>query len=338
MPGRYEIVDEPVETLEVVDDEVYHPDLTVRDTPSASFRSLEPILAGPITLKTIFYDPRWSNNKRRCCVCFVGIASLVCFSLMISLFVGLGQVISYINESERLRQTGLYMVPDLEQSDVGLFLYNVDKKFAPLHKKYIDEIEGYLKKYREQGPEFQNCSANERAEKGKACRFNLDWLGTECTQEKNYGYSDGNPCILFAFRNVKNWYPNISETAVKNAAFLAQSWKRDNQQIDQYHLPLTCGTSYSTGLKVSENEVTFKYYPEAGFNLTFLNSNGANNEQQLPPLVFVQFIRPPYKLNPQINVKCQISAPNLDEFKGIKIMDFEFDDSDDIQGTALDRP
>lgn len=62
------MVDEP-EAMEVVDDDVYHPDLSVRDSgPSSSLRSLEPIIAGPVGLKTIFYDPRWSTRQRKCCV------------------------------------------------------------------------------------------------------------------------------------------------------------------------------------------------------------------------------------------------------------------------------
>lgn len=67
MPGRYEMVDEP-EAMEVVDDDVYHPELTVRDSTTNSLRSLEPIIAGPIGLKTIFYDPRWSTRQRKCCL------------------------------------------------------------------------------------------------------------------------------------------------------------------------------------------------------------------------------------------------------------------------------
>jgi len=105
-------------------------------------------------------------------------------------------------------------------------------------------------------------------------------------------------------------------------------------QFDQNHLPLTCTTSYTSVVK-STDEDSFKYYPESGFNLTFLTSS---NDEQQPPLVFVQFVKPPYTTYPQINVKCQIWAPNSDVFRGVRMIEFEFDDTEDIQGSALDRP
>jgi len=255
---------------------------------------------------------------------------------MVSLFVGLGQVISYINESERVKQTGLYMVPDLEQYDIGVFFYNSDPKYKEFTNKYVDDLNKYLENYRLQSKDYQNCTDGQKPDNGKWCQFNLNWLGTNCTKENGYGYNDGNPCILFAFRNVKNWMPNITDSYLKtNADLMAQTKK--GRQFDQNHLPLTCTTSYTTGIKLAD-EGNFKYYPESGFNLTFLSSNTESNVEQLPPLVFVQFVKPPYTAHPQINIKCQIWASNTDVFRGVRMIEFEFDDTEDIQGGALERP
>jgi len=338
MPGRYEIVDEPVETLEVVDDDVYHPDLTVRDTPT-SFRSLEPILSGPITLKMIFYDPRWSANKRRCCLCFVALASLVCFSLMISLFVGLGQVLSYINEMDRLKLIGLHMIPDFDLlTDPVVFLYNPDKKYEAAHNKSIAEIEAYLKQYELQTKEFQTCDGTRQPEQGKPCRFDLNWLGTNCTSKNRFGYDDGNPCILFAFRGVNDWTRVITDafftenTDLKNA-------RENGRQFDTSHLPLVCSMTPSSTMGAAAEEFSFRYYPDAGFNLTFLAN--ATNPPQLAPLVFVQFVKPFGKMFPQNSVKCKVFIPSTagkDDFVGVRYVEFEFDDNEDIHGNLLDRP
>ena len=65
------MVDEP-DGLEVAEDDVYHPDQSVvmggdSVVPHSSIRSLEPIVAGPIGLKTVFYDPRCTPNQRKLC-------------------------------------------------------------------------------------------------------------------------------------------------------------------------------------------------------------------------------------------------------------------------------
>ncbi len=103
MASRYEIV-EP-EAMEVAEDDVYHPNQSVREI-SNSVRSLEPIIDGSIGLKTIFYDSRWSRTQRRFCVGILVVFVVICFSLLISLFVGLAKVINFIHYTERIRSTG----------------------------------------------------------------------------------------------------------------------------------------------------------------------------------------------------------------------------------------
>jgi len=67
MVGRYEMVEEP-ESMEIIDDGVYHPDLSTSSSRTESFRTLEPIIPGPVTLRTIFYSPRWTNFQKKACI------------------------------------------------------------------------------------------------------------------------------------------------------------------------------------------------------------------------------------------------------------------------------
>lgn len=34
------------------------------------------------------------------------------------------------------------------------------------------------------------------------CRFNIDWFGDDCTWKEDYGYDEGNPCVLLKFNTV----------------------------------------------------------------------------------------------------------------------------------------
>lgn len=65
------MVQEP-DSMEVMEEDVYHPDQSFSDTVAvvgpSSVRSLEPIVAGPIDLKTVFYDPRCTPGQRKLCM------------------------------------------------------------------------------------------------------------------------------------------------------------------------------------------------------------------------------------------------------------------------------
>lgn len=105
MANRYEIVEPEAMDLADGSDDVYHPNQSVREI-SSSVRSLEPILDGSIGLKTIFYDSRWSRTQRRVCVSILVVFAVLCFSLLVSLFVGLAKVISFIHYTERIKAAG----------------------------------------------------------------------------------------------------------------------------------------------------------------------------------------------------------------------------------------
>ncbi|XP_003375620.1 putative sodium/potassium-transporting ATPase subunit beta-1 [Trichinella spiralis] len=242
MVSRYAIVAEP-EALEM-DDDVYRADLTIEDL-SGSTRSLEPILPGPIGLRTIFYDPSWSPKQRNCCLGIAVVVTCCCIAVLIALFVGLGQVISYINRSDRLKASGLYMIPDLDLHDIAVLVYNPAEKFKPAYRAYADEIDQYLAAvafaaYRNQSEQLSttDCVENSAVGKNKVCNFDLNWLGPNCTSETDYGYATGSPCVLFTLRNVGQWRPVISEEFLKTLKLV--DGHHSNRLFDQNHIPLSC--------------------------------------------------------------------------------------------------
>ncbi|CDW57468.1 sodium:potassium transporting ATPase [Trichuris trichiura] len=313
MASRYTIVDEP-EAMEL-DDEVYRSGITIEDF-SGSTRSLDPIIPGPIGLKTIFYDPRWSPRQRFCCLTVAVVITCCCLAVLIALFVGLGQVIAYINRSDRLKASGLYMVPDLDMHDISVLVYHPDEKYKPLRSTYIDEMSRYLEVYRNQSSELRDCDLSTSTGKNKICRFDVSWLGDNCTSSNGYGFATGNPCVLFVLRNVGHWIPVLSEpflNSLKEADPTEQ-----NRQFDMNHIPISCSVMRMGDIvEPKDGEQMFNYFPDSGFNVTFLYEHS-----MLPPLVFVQ-IAQPHRFS-ELHIRCQIAADNIRELEGIHSIEFEY--------------
>ena len=53
------------------------------------------------------------------------------------------------------------------------------------------------------GENFMDCT-NGRSilQYNKVCRFNIDWFGDDCTWKEDYGYDEGNPCVLVKLNTV----------------------------------------------------------------------------------------------------------------------------------------
>lgn len=39
------------------------------------------------------------------------------------------------------------------------------------------------------------------------CSFDLELLGTQCSQKNNFGYSSGNPCVILKLNRIYGWVP-----------------------------------------------------------------------------------------------------------------------------------
>uniref|UniRef100_A0A914UI24 Uncharacterized protein n=1 Tax=Plectus sambesii TaxID=2011161 RepID=A0A914UI24_9BILA len=329
--SRYEMVEEP-DPMELEGD-VYNPDQSCSDTVAvvggSSVRSLEPIIAGPIGLKTVFYDPRCTPSQRRLCMGTLICVCVFCFIVLIALFVGLAKVLSEISTLEEASKHGVYMIPDLRQHQDMSFIYSkkadpkLNQEDIKRRQQYIDEIDAYLEKYdteqKKRAQHTTNCAPGVKAD-NKFCNF--DWrtqLGNECTKEKHYGYHNGMPCILFAFRDMQTWTPKIKGS------------KNDS-------LPFSCRAQYQYSYAAYAN---ISYYPTLDANIggggffdvnliparSISNSDGTPVEQdgnvlyQLPPLVMVQIGEPPTQRIFSIDCRIRKTAggtvvENYEENKG----------------------
>ena len=77
------------------------------------------------------------------------------------------------------------------------------------YKKYTDHIQAFLEMYEDKlqhGEVFIDCDqlSDGVRDKEKVCRFKVDWLGAGCNWQNDYGYDDGQPCVLLKLNKVIN--------------------------------------------------------------------------------------------------------------------------------------
>lgn len=113
------------------------------------------------------------------------------------------------------------------------------------------------------------------------CFFEKEWLGTTCTEENNFGYTEVNgminPCILLRLDNLTDWQP--------------LTYKRkdvDESWIDVYN-PSFSNIECTILDKNNENKAkSLKIYPLKGLPNQFFPVNGFNRTLYLQPSVMLQ--------------------------------------------------
>lgn len=330
MPGRYEMVEEPSLDGESLADEVYQPDQSIPDHRTRPhIRSLEPIIANPISLKTVFMDPRWSEGQRRSCLCALGAVAVLCLILLVTLLAGLGKVLSHISWMERMSEHGLTMVPDLGAMMFTAFLFTPTGKATPWRHIFEQSLNATVATYEvaEHVGVYTDCSDGGPPPEGKHCRFPLSAvLKGACTPANRFGYAEGRPCILFRFKHEQEWLPE------------------DADKRPLKFLPLSCQASLNGQRRLDLN---YTAWPKEGFDTRFFkkgealeDENGKTYYNQLP-LVMVQFLNLEELFqNAQglpIQVQCRLGATERAKlrpknFYGIRVVEFDVRLVDEILG------
>ena len=60
---------------------------------------------------------------------------------------------------------------------------------------------------KDQDEDYQvvDCSTGRCPTGNKVCRFHFYRLGEDCVRSKNFGFNDGQPCLLFSLRPVSQF-------------------------------------------------------------------------------------------------------------------------------------
>lgn len=197
--------------------------------------------------------------------------------------------------------------------DVETTLIKFKSGEADTYKSYIDTIEKFLEPYRKDlGDKVTDCTGGVRADPSKPCRFNIKDLGEWCKRENNYGYNEGQPCVLMKMNKVFGWmadeYNNSTQPAPSNIA----------GRLESGYLPVTCDPEQNSDYDTI-GEVEF--FPSGGFNTIFFPYKMVDG--YLPPLVMARFKNPmPGNL---IQVWCKVWANNIYHHKNDKAGSFRFE-------------
>lgn len=170
------------------------------------------------------------------------------------------------------------------------------------YKPFSDHIQAFLLQYENQAQESEaliDCSAlgsDSNRNKNKACRFIIDALGQNCTWQRDYGYDQGQPCVLLKLTKIFGWEPP--------AYGPGEAPPELGDRFDANHVGITCEGENPID---RENLGPIAYYPPKGFPnyyYPYLNQEGYRQ-----PLVMIQFLRPTNGI--VINVWCKAWIKNL---------------------------
>lgn len=66
---------------------------------------------------------------------------------------------------------------------------------------------------KQEGDNFQDCQNLDNRDPKKVCQFLVDDLGSECTWQRDYGYDEGQPCVLLKLNKIYDWVPELYTNA-----------------------------------------------------------------------------------------------------------------------------
>lgn len=213
---------------------------------------------------------------------------------------------------------GFRPMPNVEST-----LISFDANKEETYKKYVDNIKEFLKEHNEkiQGANYTDCQDGVSPEKGSVCEFDMTKLGDECTEENNFGYSNGTPCVLLKINRVYNWAPETFEcnkSISEETAHAQEGRKALKDRCTYDHVGITCeGESESD----SDNLQDVDFYPTEGYSKAFfpyLNTKGYQS-----PLVFARFTK--VKHGALIQVWCKLWAYNIKHHKNDKAGSIHFE-------------
>lgn len=231
-------------------------------------------------------------------------ASLLTLLLICMLFFSLA--LDEISPTMRGLSSCLQEIPGLAYRPVPDFETNLIRFIQgqpSTYKPYTDHIQAFLDQYENEkqvGENFIDCEKGRPpGEEGKVCRFHVDDLGDMCTWQRDFGYDEGQPCVLLKLNKIFDWMPVMyeDENSTEIPDILLPRFHPD-------HIGVTCEGRYPLD---NENIGNISYNPPQGFSRFFYPYQ--NQEGYRSPLVMIQFLNPMNGI--LINVMCKAWAKNI---------------------------
>ncbi|KAH9512813.1 Sodium/potassium-transporting ATPase subunit beta-2 [Bulinus truncatus] len=191
------------------------------------------------------------------------------------------------------------------QPDVRSTLVRFLKGDVTTYTHIIDHIEAYVQYYEnalQVGDRYKDCSEIRKRrteELDKVCVFDPIVFGGLCVKQQNYGYDDGQPCILLKLNRVFDWVPE-EYTPDTVPDVLKDNWKEE----DPWWVYVRCdGDDDST----RENMGDLLYFPSPGFHFKYFPFR--NQQGYRSPLVFLRMDNP--RPGVILFITCRAFAKNI---------------------------
>jgi sodium/potassium-transporting ATPase subunit beta len=202
---------------------------------------------------------------------------------------------------------GFRPMPNLESTLVKFTQGDPDS-----YEKYVEHISDYLKEYEEVDDNAVDCDVVD-PEPGQVCRFDPNKEAGPCTKENNFGYHEGEPCILLKLNRIYGWEPEpfTNETINEDNDHARAAKEALNGETHPDYISITCEGENPGDV---DNRGEVKFYPNLGFPMKyfpFMNQKGYQT-----PVVFAQFEQP--RPGVIIQVWCKVWAKNVYHHKNDK--------------------
>jgi len=259
----------------------------------------------------------------------IGVFYLVYYSCLAAFFAICLMIFFQTMETTRPKQTGM---DSLIKGNPGMAFRPMPKVSSTLikfkqgepdtYRKYVDNIKILLHKYKKEYEEFgedayQDCDAGTRDEDSDLpCKVNLDNLQAECNEGNQFGYDDGEPCVLMKLNKVFGWEPEMY--TIGNDSNIPDELAENYAGYNQEGVAVTCiGENYGD----VDNLGDVKFTPEVGFSKVYFPFTGQRGYQA--PLVFLKMEN--IKPGVIVQVYCKAWAKNIYHHKNDKAGSMRFE-------------
>ncbi|GFR67315.1 sodium/potassium-transporting ATPase subunit beta-like [Elysia marginata] len=204
--------------------------------------------------------------------------------------------------------SSILQVPGLgfrPQPDASTTLIRFIKGDTTTYYHYLDHLEAYIQYYEyelKQGDNFKDCKEIRKRrteELNKVCVFEVEQLGGSCVKQQNYGFDDGQPCVLLKMNRIYDWMPEeYTDETVPDV--IRPQWEKNGP----WWVHVVCdGDDPAT----RENMGQILIFPEGGFHFKYFPFR--NQQGYRSPIAFLRFENP----NPGIllMMTCKAFARNI---------------------------
>lgn len=162
-------------------------------------------------------------------------------------------------------------------------------------------VQAWLLQYENQAQQseaFIDCTNLAETDRNiqKACRFQIDSLGADCVWQQDFGYDNGQPCVLLKLNKIFGWTPDLYQPS--------EAPPELGNRYDPGYIGVTCEGENPID---NENMGPLIYYPAKGFPRYYYPY--LNQEGYRAPLMMLKFAKPVNGI--VINIWCRAWAKNI---------------------------